>query len=242
MPGKKLIRWDELTLETILAAHRKLVEMGVKKPSIRMVLYLLMELPNWKKDHYTTLTRKLGQWRDQGTIDFGLFADDGAGEGYRPMTTSEITARIQALRDLIPAVLQPDGWLPAVFVEHISLVDTFAALLDYTIPVVSSQGQLRREHLYSFLKGATGVVEELGGKGIRMIALTDYDKGGVEIYEAHRRWIRRIFGIKMTRWAVTQDQIREAGLALDETHQLDGWMARYGIPRLERELREAVGI
>lgn len=236
------IRWDEATRETILAAREQLVGMGVKRPSIRMVLYLLLELPDWGKNHYTTLCRRLGEWRDKGLMEFGLFADDGAGDGYRPLTASEITERLRTLQDLIPASIGPDGWLNIVFVEHISLVDLIAGFFDYTVPVVSSQGQLRREHLYSFLAGCRSVVEELHGEGVRMIALTDYDKGGAEIFEAHKRWVKRIFGFSMKRYAVTTQQIRDAGLPDFETHQLDGWMARYGISRLKRELRREGGL
>lgn len=242
MPGTKRIRWNKATMETIMATHRKLVQMGVKRPSIRMVLYMLLELPGWEKKHYDTLCAKLGQWRDEGLIEFGLFADDGGGQGYRPLTSREIVERIQMLRDLIPARLPPDGYLYIIFVEHIGLVDNIADLLDYDVPVISSQGQLRREHLYSFLMDCQTTVHELGGRAIRMLGLTDYDRGGLDIYDAHKRWIRRIFHIEMERWAITPEQVRAAGLPDHETHQLDGWMARYSIARLQRELREAVGL
>ena len=126
--------------------------------------------------------------------------------------------------------------------RSISLVDTIADLLDYEVPVVSSQGQLRREHLHSFIQGCLDALEELGGKELRILALTDYDRGGVDIYEAHRRWLERIFHVNMSRWAITVQQIRAARLPDHESHQLDGWMAAYGIPRFRRELRAAVGL
>ncbi len=235
MPGQKLITWDGETLLAIMSARQQLVSMGVLRPSIRMVLYLLMELPNWRKKHYDTLTVKLGKWRDEGLIDFGLFADDGAGQSDRPLTTREIVERVRALRDLTPAELV-EGVLPVLFVEHIALVDLFSRLLDYRVAVVSSQGQLRREHLWRFMKECMAVVQELGGEGIQMLALTDYDKGGLEIFQAHRRWLRRLFDVELERWAITGDQIRAAGLDMGETHQLDGWLARYGIERVRREL------
>ena len=242
MPGKKTVKWDKTTLETIMAAYKELVDMGVQKPSIRMILYMLLRLPGWRKSHYDTLCSRLGEWRDKGVIEFGLFADDGAGQGYRPLTSREIAERIQSLRDLVPAKLGKDGNMHIVFVEHISLVDTLADMLDYDCPVVSSQGQLRREHLHSFMSDCVHSLEELGGKEIRMVALTDFDRGGVDIFEAHRRWLARIFHVDMVRWAVTSEQVREAGLPLNESHQLDGWMAAYGIPRVKRELRRAVGL
>ncbi len=241
MPGKKYIRWNSDTMETIMAARQQLVGLGVRRPSIRMVLYLLLELPGWKKSHYDTMCSKLGEWRDKGLIEFGLFSVDGGGQGYRPFTSREITLRLQALRDMIPAQLV-NGQLPIIFIEHISLVDTMADLLDNHVPVVSSQGQLRREHLYAFLQGCVNAMEELNGDGISMIALTDYDKGGTEIYNVHRRWVKRLFGIDVRRWAVTGDQVRAARLPDHEPHQLDGWMAKYGIQRLQRELREVVGL
>jgi hypothetical protein len=225
-----------------MAAHRKLVEMGVRKPSIRMVLYLLLELPGWSKSHYDTLCGKLGEWRDKGLIEYGLFADDGAGSNYKPLTSREIAERISALKDLIPAKLGRDGKLHVVFVEHISLVDTIAEMLDYEIPVVSSQGQLRREHLHGFMLDCMRALEELDGKAIEVVALTDYDKGGTEIFETHRRWLKGIFNVDVKRWAITREQIHAARLPDHEAHQLDGWMARYGIARVRREPRRSVGL
>lgn len=242
MPGVKMIRWDDATLETIMAARQSLVELGMKRPSIRATLYILLRLPGWTKKHYDTLTEKLGAWRDEGKIEFGLFADDGAGAGYRPLTSREIVERIQTLKDLVPAKLQSDKKLYVVFVEHISLVDTIADFLDYEVPVVSSQGQLRREHLHSFIQDCLDVLEELGGKELRVVGLTDYDKAGLEILETHRKWLGRVFSVELERWAVTSDQVRAAGLPVHDSHQLDGWMASYGPQRVRRELRRAVGI
>lgn len=242
MPGEKTVRWDNATMELILAARTALEQMGMKRPSIRAVLYYVLRLPGWRKSHYDTLCEKLGEWRDSGKIAFGLFADDGAGASYRPLTMEEIQQRIHALENMVMPQLPKDRILYTVFVEHISLVDTIAEWLRWRVPIVSSQGQLRREHMYTAAWGWKKVAEVLGAEHIRCVALTDWDHAGELIYRSHERWLRRMFGISTTRWAITSQQLRAARLPVHEDHQLDGWIAAYGPQRLQRELRRTMGI
>jgi hypothetical protein len=171
-----------------------------------------------------------------------MFADDGAGADWTPLTTSEIAKRIKALEGVIPARLADDGYLYAIFVEHISLVDMIAEWLDYQVPVVSSQGQLRREHLHSVVTNWLRVAEELGAEGIKCFALTDYDKGGSEIFNTHRKWFNKIFNLDFEHWGIKPEQVRAAGLDTTDKHQLDGWMARYGPRKVRAELRALVHI
>jgi hypothetical protein len=240
MPGQKLIRWDRTTLEQILQTRQKLEDMGMVRPSIRSVLYALLSLPDWKKSHYDTLCVKLGEWRDAGKVPWGLFADDGGGASYRPMTDEEIHRRIQALEGAMRPSLARDGALWGIFVEHIGLVDTLASWTDYRVPVVSSQGQLRREHLYSAISSWYDVAKKLNAVEVRCLALVDYDRAGHHIYNAHEAWLKRIFGLKPKMWAVTSDQAKAAGLDWSEDHQLDGWMAAYGPQKVRTELRKAL--
>jgi hypothetical protein len=149
---------------------------------------------------------------------------------------------IKELEDYIPARLMPDGYLHIILVEHIALVDNVARWLDYAVPVVSSQGQLRREHLHSFMAGCERVVKELGGHGIKAWGLTDYDLGGQHIFNAHARWLKRIFSVDLKRWAITPEQVKKAKLPTHEPHQLDGWMASYGPRKVQAELRVLVGL
>lgn len=242
MPGKKVIRWDSDTREVIMGARQKLEDMGMIRPSIRSVLYYLLQLPGWEKRHYDTLCVKLGEWRDRGLVPWGLFADDGAGASYRPMTDEEIHLRIKALEGAMRPSLARDGCLWGVFVEHIGLVETLASWLDYRIPVVSSQGQLRREHLYSSLSAWVDVAKKLNAVEVRCLALVDYDRAGTFIYDAHEAWMKRIFGLKVKKWAVTGDQVKAAGLNWSEDHQLDGWMASYGPQKVRAELRKALHV
>jgi hypothetical protein len=240
MPGKKEIFWNKETMRAIMEAHAGLVRMGMDRPSIRATLYFLMRTPPWKKSHYDTLCTKLGEWRDHGLIEWGLFSDDGAGAAYRPMTDVEIQERIKALSGAMRPSLAPDGNLWGVFVEHVGLVETIASWLDYRIPVVSSQGQLRREHLHSAISGWYHVAEVLNAKGVQCLALVDYDQGGIHIYRAHEDWLWRIFKLKPSLFAVTSQQLRDADLPFSEDHQLDGVIARYGVQRFRQELRRAV--
>ena len=244
MPGKKgmrkAIRWDDSTRETIMAAWQKLRDEGWKRISIRKVLYELLELPGWTKKHYDTLCAKLGEWRDGGLIEFGLFAVSG-GADHVPMTPREIQEALEALRDATPASLGPDGWLHVVLVEHAEDVEDIADMLDGAC-VVSSGGQLRREHLHLVFRQLQAIVRELRGKGIRAIMLVDYDKGGDDIFEAHRAWLRKIFRVDLVKWGITPDQIRGAGLPSIEGHEIEGGSGRFGHDRLRRELRQAIGL
>jgi hypothetical protein len=40
---------------------------------------------------------------------------------------------------------------------------------------------------------------------------------------------------------VTAEQVKKAGLAIHESHQIDGWAATYGYERLKRDLLKVVG-
>ena len=241
MPGIKTVKWNDETRETILAARQALVNEGWTHPTIRETLYRLLKLPGWTKKHYDTLTVKLGEWRDAGLIPFGLWSDETGGNDFTPMTTRDIAERIARLRDVVPAKLSKDGHLYFVFVEHEGLTYDIANMLDFTVAVVSSQGQLRREHFYSVAQQWLRVVKELEGNGVQGIALVDYDEGGRSIYDTHRDWLRKIFGIDLKLYGVTGEQVKAAGLAIHESHQIDGWAATYGYQRLKSDLLKAIG-
>ena len=242
MPGKKTIRWDDTCRETIMAAHAGLVADGMEKPTIRAVLYKLLELPGWTKNHYDTLCVKLGKWRDDGLIPFGIFSDEGGGDGRTPHTPQEIARQLAAWREAVPAQLGRDGFLHVILVEHLSLVTDVSRWCDDSVGVVSSQGQLRRENLYSHMVAFKAVAEEMGAKGLKMLALVDYDRGGDDIFGAHARWLKRKFGVTLERWGVTAEQVKAAGLPLNEDHQIDGWVARYGPKKVRSELRRALHV
>lgn len=235
------MRWDRTLMDEILSARQQLEDLGMVRPSIRSVLYFLMEHPPWEKKHYDPLTVKLGEWRDDGLIPWGLFADDGAGMHYRPLTTTEIRERIKSLEGMVPAVLLPDGSMRFVFCEHIGLVDTLSSFLDDMVPVVSSQGQLRREHLVTFMNAMVHAAEELGAKTISGLSLVDWDEAGKFIYNAHRDWMKRIFKIPLEHYAVTTEQLRAVRLPVHEDHQLDGVIGR-NPPLFKRQLRAAIGL
>jgi len=242
MPGIKTVKWDEATRETILAARQQLVDEGWSHPTIRETLYRLAKrVPGWTKKHYDTLCVKLGEWRDAGDIQFGLWSDETGGNDYTPMTSREIVERIEWLKAAVPAKLADDGYLHFVFVEHEGLTRDVAKMLDFSAAVVSSQGQLRREHLHAVVLEWLKVAEELKGKGVKGVALVDYDKGGRSIFEVHRDWLRRIFGIELKLYGVTAEQVKAAGLAIHESHQIDGWASEYGYERLKKDLRKAIG-
>ncbi len=248
MPGKlgmrKTVRWNEETMKLIMSKWQELRDEGWMRISIRKVLYKLLDVPGWTKDHYDTMCVRLGEWRDDGLIEFGLFADSGGADHVpaEPMSPEDVEEAIESLRAyVVPTILAPDGYLHIVLVEHAEDVYDIADMLDGTC-VVSSGGQLRREHLHLTFRRIQRLAEKLGAKGIKAITLVDYDKGGEDIYETHRKWLRRIFDLDLVKWGITSVQVRAAGLPPGEDHQLEGWSALYGRDRLERELRSAVGL
>ena len=236
MTGIKTIRWNEATMNTIVSARNSLVKEGWSRPTIRETLYRLLKLPGWSKRHYDTLTVRLGQWRDEGKIPFGLWNDETGGNDYTPMTSRDISKQIELLKNTIPAKLNKDGYLCFIFIEHEGMTYDIAKMLDYNVPVVSSQGQLRREHLYSVVKKYVSVVDELDGNGVKGYALVDYDDGGTKIYDAHKRWLHKIFKIELKKYGITSEQIKRAKLPLHESHQIDGWASVYGYQRLKNDL------
>lgn len=247
MPGFKSIKWDDSCRETVMAAHAALVRDGLRRPTIRSVLYKLLELPGWSKKNYDNLTVKLGEWRDAGLVEFGLFSDDGAGAAKTPSTARQIAAQIRAWGDTVPVKMGPDGKLHVLLVEHVSLVGDLSEWLDDSVPIVSCQGQLRREILHRAVLEWFAVVHELldrdaTAEDLDVVALVDYDKGGRDIHGAIGRWLSEQFGIRLRLWGLTEAQVKAAGLPTHETHQIDGWIARYGPRRAKAELRKALGV
>lgn len=242
MPGTKTVKWNSDTKETILAARNALVAEGWTNVTIRETLYKLLKLPGWRKKHYDTLCVKLGQWRDAGDIPFGLWSDETGGSDYTPMTSRKLAERIDALQNSLPACLGADGYLHAIFIEHEGMVRDIAIMTDYEVAVVSSQGQLRREHLHHVVTEWVGVVDELGGNGVKCSALVDYDKGGRQIFETHKKWLKKIFDVDLAFYGITEEQVKAAKLATYEVHQIDGWAAAYGNARLRADLRTLTGV
>jgi len=236
MNNKQVIRWDTKTMATILKARESLVSEGWSKPTIRETLYRLSAQPIWSKKHYDTLCRKLGEWRDAGLIPFGLWNEDTGGNDFTPLTAQGISIRKQQLEKIKPLQLNGDGYLYFLFIEHEGLTYDLAKMLNHTVPVVSSQGQLRREHLYKTISKYLNIVKELNGNGVIGYALVDYDKGGINIFNSHKKWLNKVFNIPFMLYGVTSEQVKSAGLPATEKHQFDGWASVYGYKNLKRDL------
>jgi len=231
MSGKKgmrqTVKWNDATCQLVLATARKLQSEGMLRPWIRAVLYRLLDVPGWTKAHYNTLTKKTGEWRDAGLIPYGLFTDSNMGAARsRPYTPKEIARQVELWEDKDPAVLPKDGYLRALMVEHVALVDQIEQWCGGVAFVVSSGGQVRRENLYTAVREWTRVVKELHGKGIKVWGLVDYDRGGGHIFEAHRVWFKDIAGLKLEHWGLTAAQVKHLGLSIDEDQQIDGAVGR----------------
>jgi hypothetical protein len=222
MPGKKTVKWNEATLGLIMQTTEQLQAEGMSHPSIRAVLYRLLSKPGWTKARYNTLCRKLGEWRDRGLINFGIFTDEGGGARDRPYTPREISDYISAWKKMKPAKLLADGNLHALLVEHQSLVSQVEEWADGQGLVASSAGQLRRENLWHAVKEWQMMKDELGAKEIIIYGLFDYDQGGDYIAKAHARWFRKVMKMDMIIWGLTRKQVIFLKLPPNEDHQIDG--------------------
>jgi hypothetical protein len=192
------------------------------RPNIRAVLYRLMKMqPGWTKDHYDTLTRKLGEWRDAALFPYGVFSDERGGR-RRPYTPREIAEQLEHWRQTTPARLPKDGILRAFLVEHEGLISQIDEWCDGRALLVSSAGQLRRENLWTATEEWKRMLADLGGKGIKVYALMDWDRGGGHIFEAHRRWFRDVAGLTLELWGLTAAQLERLGLSPIEDWQIDG--------------------
>jgi hypothetical protein len=221
-----LIRWNDETKDLILQTTRQLQAEGMTHPSIRAVLYRLLDYAGWSKKHYNTLCRRLGKWRDQGTVPYGMFTDDGGGARDRPYTANEIDEQLKVWSNATPARLPADGYLHALLVEHQSLVSQIEEWCDGQALVVSSAGQLRRENLWHAVQDWKRMRKEMHAKGIVVYGLLDYDKGGGYIANAHSKWFKDIAGLPFVKWGLTPEQLDFLGLPRDEDAQIDGAFGR----------------
>jgi hypothetical protein len=219
-------------MELIWKTTQQLIEEGMPRPSIRAVLYRLLSAPGWNKDCYSRLCAKLGEWRDEGYIPFGVYSDE-SGARSRPLTSNEIKKQIEAWQKAEPAVLPEDGILKVLLVEHESLVSEIREWTDDRAIIVSSAGQIKRENLYTAIQEWHGMMAELqphGPEGIEpgmsyrnilVYGLVDYDKGGRDIDNAHRIFFNE-HAVDYEPFGLNEAQLTELGLATDEDWQIDG--------------------
>jgi hypothetical protein len=217
-----LIRWDADCRALIGDTVQQMIADGMTRPNIRAVLYRLLKLPRWTKQHYDTLCIRLGEWRDAGLFPYGVFSDD-SGVRRRPSTEREIAETIEAWKEMEPAALPADGILRALLVEHGALVAQIDDWCDGRALVVSSEGQLRRENLWTATEEWKQMLEELGGTKIVVYALMDWDVAGRKhIYDAHHRWFTDIANLDFVRFGLTEAQLAMFGMPNDEDQQIDG--------------------
>lgn len=185
--------------------------------------------------HASTLCRKLGKWRDQGIVPYGMFTDQGG--GLRDRTANEIEEQLKVWRSMSPARLPADGYLHALLVEHQSLVSQIEEWCDGQALVVSSAGQLRRENLWHAAQEWKRMQTEMHAKGILVYGLLDYDKGGGHIANAHSKWFKDIAALPFVKWGLTPEQLKFLGLPEDDDAQIDGAFGRN--PLVERAGQKA---
>ena len=254
MRGKTAIRWktDKNLFKEIMESYNNLINNGWIKPPVRTLLYQLMgdNPEKWKKKHYGGLTSYLQRRKDEGVLEYGLFASDSGGNHRLIPTQEKIDEQIQAWRNTKPARLLKDDCLWLVFHEHEGMIPTLAKLFDYEVGTFSSQGQIRHEHLHEVMSEAEETLDFLDGKEIRVIGIADYDiygaknidEGQGHIIRNHSNWIEENFTAKFILYGITKEQIQGVGLDSEDEHQFDGWLQRYGLQNFEKDIRKMVGL
>jgi hypothetical protein len=228
------------TAKFLLDVTNGLLNDGMIRPPIRTLLYKLigMEPDLWTKASDANLSGFVALCRDLDLIPYGIFSDDSGGYAYIPPTQTEIDAQIKYWNEQKAYKIDDDGILKCVFVEHEGLVATYQDWTDNKIPVFSCQGQIKHEFLHTTVGRLQRIIKDQGGKKIKVYALTDYDDGGNSISKNLKLWLENYKYFDVQKYAIDRAQIEAVGLNPDDKHQLDGWMAAYGIPRLKAEIRE----
>ena len=206
--GKTEIRWETNPnlFKEIMKSYKNLIDNGWIKPPVRTLLYQLMgDYPNkWKKKHYGGLTSYMQRRKDEGLLEYGLFASDSGGNHKLIPTQTTINKQINLWKNTIPASLLKDDCLWLIFHEHEGMIPTLAKIFDYEVGSFSSQGQIRHEHLYKVMSESEETLKELDGKEIRIIGIADYDIYGAKniddgqghIIRNHKNWIEENFTAK----------------------------------------------
>jgi hypothetical protein len=246
-PKKPRINWkDPATREMLL---KVLEDSGMVEPPSRTLLYIMRGINStlWKKTTYSSLCNNISKWRDWGLMPYGLFADDEGGASYIPSTQDFIVEQIKNWSEIEPWELPSDGIMKVLYSEHEGLVSTFKEWTDSKVPVISCQGQIRHEFLYTNLTRLEEIIDELDGNSIILYVMVDYDKGGQHIYNSLEKWFCRPFpnlkfpNVQVVKYALNKEQVLAAGMP-DKHTQLDEWMPLYGIPKLQNELRKLCGL
>jgi len=249
MRGKTTIRWetDPHLFKEIMESYKNLINNGWIKPPVRTLLYQLMgdHPEKWKKKHYGGLTSYLQRRKDDGDLEYGLFASDSGGNHHLIPTQQKIEEQIRLWQNTKPARLLKDNCLWLIFHEHEGMIPTLTKLFNHEVGTLSSQGQIRHEHLNKVMCEAQETLTYLDGKEIRVIGIADYDIYGAKniengqghIIRNHANWIEKNFSAKFILYGITKEQIESVGLEPDDEHQFDGWLQRYGLKAFERDIK-----
>ena len=178
------INWEG-SFDEIMDAYQHLIDNGWIRPPVRTLIYQLNgENPQkWEKKHYGTLTRFLQRMKNEKILDYGLFASDTGGADGIPLSMIGVLQQIRNWKESAPLQLSQDGNLYLLFHEHAGMIPTLNKLFDYRIGSVSSQGQIRHEHLHKVLSNAVDTLHRLKGNEIRILGIADYDIYGAKGYD-----------------------------------------------------------
>jgi hypothetical protein len=180
------MKWksDEVFL-SVAKSFQDFIAKGYVQPPVRTFLYYLIENDQkngWSKDHYDKLTTVLDQWKRQGrsvggySFSYGDFSSSSGGADAIPYTENQIQKQIEAWQSEPPLVLASDGNIYCILIEHGGLVETFSEYWGGKIAILSSEGQIRHEHLYAKLSHLVECLDELEGKKIIIYGLQKFIK------------------------------------------------------------------
>lgn len=251
MRGPTVIKWqDPELINEVMRSYKNLINAKWIRPPVRTLLYQLIGdyKGKWEKKHYDRLTTWLQELRDRGELEYGLFSYDSGGADSIPPTEAKKREQIEAWKRTNTIQLSRDGNLYVLFHEHAGTIPTLAQLFDYKLSIVSSQGQIKHEHLYKIFKDEViSAFHALNGKRVKVIGIADYDIYGAKdindgkghILRAHKEWLERTFReVDFILYGVTREQVIEAGLDPEDEHQYDGWLKNYTLDRFKKDILE----
>ena len=213
---------------------------GYQKPSLRACYYyavdegLLIDTPTL----YDSIDARVSVMRDSGEFPYGRISGDSSGVRYRGLLPDELAAWKKRVTESNVAPRLFRKRFPCIVVEKAGLVTYLRSATRGHVPVMSSEGQLRKEQAYAWATDIKALAERLGGEPI-IYYLGDYDRYGSIIWETNSAWFMGKFGIVSVLCAVTKDQAKQ----IKRPHiHIDGFIAVVGPENFAKALRKIIGI
>ena len=218
---------------------------GWQRPTMRACWYVLTDSGEIvaTEGSYKKLNEALSDLRDAGDFPYGLLSDR-EGTAYRGLLPDELESYLQRFEEQNVEPELCDGWLKAVLVEKVGLIDYMDEAVKSRVPVASPQGMVRKEWAVSWISELRALGRKMGAEGVEIVYIGDCDEYGAKIKAHEEGWFRSR-GVEFDVWAVQPAQLRELnrkkGVIRHELHA-DGYIVELGPKEFGRRLRKRLGL